>query len=68
MTGLTAPPHALFTVLQPRSGSLVAMDDPDDLYDLRSFDVLPGVDLALWLRLALCLAAAVALAAALLAL
>jgi hypothetical protein len=29
------------------------MDDLDDTYDLRSFDALPGVDLTLWLRLAL---------------
>lgn len=36
------------------------MDDFDDLYDLRSFDALGGVDLTLWLRLVLVAVAALA--------
>ena len=40
------------------------MDDPDDLYDLRSFDALPGVDLTLWLRLVLLAVAVLVVGAA----
>lgn len=38
------------------------MDDLDDLYDLRSFDALGGVDLTLWLRLVLLVLTAIAVA------